>query len=102
MGEPCTYLVATSRLNGFAHLKHLKLDNFVFGVTFAMISNKLVSIEPFTRRYRSAHFVRIPSASCSFPRLINHLGDSGRKNTNSTTMTHGMPWVAIGTSYSRE
>jgi hypothetical protein len=67
MGEPWPYLVATSRLNGFAHLKHLKLDNFVFGVTFAMISNKLVSIELFTRRYRFSSFCKDPQRLLFLP-----------------------------------
>lgn len=28
---------------------------------------------------------------------MSHLGDSGKSHTNTRTMTHGIPWVAIGT-----
>jgi hypothetical protein len=95
------YLVAAGGLDGFTHLEHLELDDFMFGIAFAVVSK-------WSRQHwgnckgpiGSAHLVRIRNASSSLPRLINHLGDSGRKKTNITTMMHGMPWVAMGTGCS--
>jgi hypothetical protein len=36
--EAYVYLVATGSLDGFAHLEHFQLDNFMFGVALAVVS----------------------------------------------------------------
>jgi hypothetical protein len=45
----------------------------------------------------STYFAMMARASDSLPRLINHRGDSGKNHTNTNTMMHGIPWVAMGT-----
>jgi hypothetical protein len=38
------YLVATGGLDGFVHLEHFELDNFMFGVAFAVVSEGASSV----------------------------------------------------------